>query len=154
MHSNLAGMQVWHSYYTMPLHIKLLMKTWLMQLMVVKVLNKKLINAHLDNVFLWKTVLWLFPWSTNFVQVLLWKYSFQWKYINVFLYLSVSLYMHTNGCLGFVFEKYLATSNKNLFSTAPIPVLNLSMFGTVWGNSLKSLSRWIANISFPEIKEK
>lgn len=55
MPSKLAGMQLRLSYYTMSLHIKLAMKTWLMQLFavtVLKQLKQKLINAHVDSVFM------------------------------------------------------------------------------------------------------
>lgn len=122
MHSNLAGMQVWHSYYTISLHIKLLMKTWLIQLMVVMVLNKKLINAHLDKFFFCGK---LFCDCSLEVQILSRFYYGKIVFngnISMFFYIYLSLYTCIQmGCLVFVvFEKYLATSNKNLFSTSGI----------------------------------
>lgn len=86
MPSKLAGKQLQHLYCTMSLHIKLAMKTWLMQLFAVtllKQLKEKLINAHMNSVFM--DIFFFFfmleikkKWL-GFVM----EDSFQWKCISI-----------------------------------------------------------------------
>lgn len=76
MPSKLAGKQLQHLYCTMSLHIKLAMKTWLMQLFAVtllKQLKEKLINAHMNSVFMDIFFFFLCLKLKKNDQVLLWK---------------------------------------------------------------------------------
>lgn len=150
-------MQLQHSYYRILLHMKLLLKTWLMQLMVVTVLKQKVINAHLANFFHGKLLCDCLIEVRTFCRFYYGKIVFSGNVSVVFLYLSLSLYTWIRvGCLVFaVFEKYLATRNKNLFSTTGIH--SNPKYEHIWYCSskfMKNLGGWIAHISFPEIKEK
>lgn len=120
---------------------------------VVTVSKQKFKNAHLDY-FFWTLFC---VWSTNFVQVLLRKYSFHCKYISVFyVYFSLCIHEYKWIVLSLLYLKniWLQETRICFQLAASIPVWSMSMFGTVWGNSLEGLGRWISHISFPAIKEK
>lgn len=118
MNSNLAGMQLWHLYYTISLHMKLLMKTWLTQLMGVIVLKTSKCSFGYF-FFLGKLFLWLIA-----VQILCrfyyGKIFFSGNTSVFFIFICLCIH-ECKWSLVFVgFEKYLATRNKNLFSTSGI----------------------------------